>query len=182
MLFEPENSNITEFGKFKQFNHSNCFISSADEYLHKQLKEYDETKTIHFTSNGRFALHDIIIYYARQYGPVNCIVSSFNISVPAARKFIRAWDNGLFAQIQFILNIQKRSNFMNAIRLLDSKFNIVFTSIHAKVAVIYTKNKHITVINSGNLSSNQNIERGFVSFDKETFNFDYKWLNNILHQ
>lgn len=182
MLFQPDKKqNKSNTNKFTKGGTAGNFIGSAHDYLRKHLEQYgtDQTDTIHFTSNGRFALHDIIIYYAKQIELANIIVSSFNVSVPAARKIIRAYDYGLFSSFRFILNAQKRSNFINAIRLIDGKFMIKFTAVHAKVALIYNKTHNITVVTSGNLSSNNNIERGYIAFDKQTFDFDYAWMTGL---
>jgi hypothetical protein len=108
-------------------NHSAYFISSQNDYLSKYLKNYklsESNDVIHFTSNGRFALHDIIIYYADKLKQADVIVSSFNISTEASRKFIRAWDFGKFKSLRFILNKQKRSNFRKAINIIENKFII----------------------------------------------------------
>jgi len=183
MLFdsEKEPKERDTLNKFTN-NHSAYFISSQNDYLSKHLKHFDLSKTndvIHFTSNGRFALHDIIIFYADRLKQADVIVSSFNLSVEAARKFIRAWDFGKFKSLRFILNMQKRSNFIKALRMVDGKFPIKFMNIHAKVALIWNEDYHITVITSGNLSSNNNIERGMIFFDKQTFDFDFKRMDDV---
>ncbi len=182
MLFEikPKKkvSNLNHFVN----SHNAYFISSQNDYLHKKLKYTDlhnDNTAIHFTSNGRFGLHDIIIFYARKLKGANVIVSAFNISQDASRKFIRAWDFGLFNSLKFVLNSQKRANFKKALALIEGKFPIKFIRVHAKVAVIWNDNYHITIISSGNLSTNQNQERGVIFFDKQTFDFDFKRLNNV---
>lgn len=183
MLFDKKDDKPKKdnFNKFIN-NHSAYFISSQNDYLSKQLKYYNLSKTndvIHFTSNGRFALHDIIIFYADRLKQADVIVSSFNLSVEAARKFIRAWDFGKFKSLRFILNMQKRSNFIKALRMIDGKFPVKFMNIHAKVALIWNEEYNITVITSGNLSSNNNIERGMIFFDKQTFDFDFKRMDDV---
>ncbi len=163
-------------------NHKAIYISSQDEYLHKKLKNTDlsnNNDAIHFKSDGRFGLHDLIIFYAHRIEKANCIVSSFNISSEAARKFIRVSDLGFFYSLKFILNIQKRHNFKKALNILNRRFPIHFMRIHAKVAVIWNGKYNITIITSGNLSSNQNEERGIIFFDKKTFDFDYKKMNDV---
>jgi len=164
-------------------NHPAAFISSQDDYLSKQLRGIDFTdkdKTWHFTSNGRFALHDILIHIAARMEAMECIGTSFNLSVIAAKLFIRAWDTGLFKSLSFILNAQKRHNFDDAVKLIEGKFPMVFTSIHAKVGLLWNENTFITVVTSGNLSNNNNIERGFISTSKDVFYFDKMWIDGLL--
>jgi len=185
MLFNSthENQETKLLHSLKECNSDSGFISSADDYLSKYVREInlaDADKTFHFTSNGRFALHDIIINFAARLPQTNCIVCSFNMSVIAAKCFIRAWDKGMFKSLAFILNAQKRHNFDDAVKLLEGKFTMKFVSIHAKVALLWTENEYITIVTSGNLSNNNNIERGFISTSKEIFDFDKAWIDGII--
>ncbi len=148
----------------------------------KHLRKIDlneKNKNYHFTSNGRFALHDIVIFCANKIGNANAYVTSFNISVIASNSFIRAWDKGIFKSLSFVLNAQKKHNFKNAIDLIEGKFPIKYASIHAKVALVWNEKQFITIITSGNLSNNNNYERGIISTSKSVFNFDKKWIGDL---
>lgn len=183
MLFDIHKPR-TDTNPLFESNHPAEFISSQDDYLSKYLKGVDWTakgKMYHFTSNGRFALHDLIIYLAKQLKGVDCTVTSFNLSKKAANAFVRAWDNRMFTGLRFILNAQKKSNFADAVRILEGKFQMAFTAIHAKAALITNGEQYITIVTTGNLSSNNNIERGFISTDKKIYDFDYNWTNNIFN-
>ena len=158
---------------------SNIYISSQDKYLGNALKNCDFSKDIHYTSNGRFSFTDLIIHQAKRLGSANIICSSFNISTIAARKLLRAQDCGLFLSMRIILNKNKRSNFKEACNMIEGSFDVRYTNIHAKVAVLWNPNRFLTIVTSGNLSSNNNIERGVISFSKENFDFDRNWLNII---
>jgi len=162
-------------------NHPATFISSQDDYLNRYLKgiEWEENKMWHFTSNGRYALHDLVIYLANKMASPNCIVTSFNLSVLAAKALLRAWDKRTFNSLELVLNAQKKHNFKNSVLLLDGKIPMTFTRIHAKVALIWNGEKYFTIITSGNLSSNNNIERGIISTCREIFEFDKKWIDAI---
>ncbi len=183
MLFEindieKEIENI----QFSKINHSANFISSQNDYLSKHLRNIDfneKNKNYHFTSNGRFALHDIVIHIANGITDANSIITSFNISVIAAKSLIRAWDKGIFTSLSFVLNAQKKHNFKEAIKLIDGKFPIAFTAIHAKVALIWNKKQFITIITSGNLSNNNNYERGIISTSRKVFEFDKNWIDEL---
>jgi len=184
MLFDLDNpeSQIST-NHFSEINHPARFISSQDDYLSKHLRKinFDEkNKNYHFTSNGRFALHDIVIFCANKIGGANAYITSFNISVIAAKSLVRAWDKGIFKYLAFVLNAQKKHNFKEAINLIEGKFPIKFTAIHAKVALIWNDKQFITVITSGNLSNNNNYERGVISTSKSVFNFDKKWIGDLL--
>lgn len=186
MLINPnQQTEKTPDSKIQTINTQNSqFISSADDYLSKHLRstELPDTGALHFTSNGRYALHDIIVYYANYYGPVHTIISSFNISVVAARKFIDAQDKGMFHSLAFILNASKKSNFMKAIRIIEPKFDVKFRNVHAKIALLWNDNIKIGILSTGNLSQNNNKERGIIYTDPTVFYFDYEFLKNLQNE
>lgn len=183
MLFDTQKETRSAFQEsFFSTDHPANFISSQDDYLSKHLRGIDWTiqdKNYHFTSNGRFALHDILIHIAARMETPECIVTSFNLSEIAAKLFIRAWDKSIFKSLAFVLNAQKKSNFADAVKLIEGKFPIVFSSIHAKVGLLWNEKQFITVITSGNLSSNQNTERGMISTAKDIFEFDKTWIDGM---
>ena len=169
---------------FNQINVPADFISSQDEYLSKQLRKInlrDENKTYHFTSNGRFALHDIVIFCAYQIGNARAVITSFNISDLAAKALVRAWDKRIFTELKFVLNTRKKHAFKSALSLIEGKFTVAFSLIHAKVALIWNDKHHITVVTSGNLSNNNNYERGFISTNKQIFDFDKEWIDKLFN-
>jgi len=186
MLFETSRNVSPDSDiSFQSLDHPASFISSQDDYLSKHLRVIDwkeKEKFYHFTSNGRFALHDILIRIAARTEQANCIVTSFNLSEIAAKLFIRAYDKGIFKSLSFVLNAQKKSNFADALKLIEGKFPIVFTAIHAKVGLIWNDYRHVDIITTGNLSNNNNIERGMITTCKEVFDFDKNWIDGLFNR
>jgi len=163
-------------------NGDNLYINSQNEYLHKYFKDIDfdtiENKTIHFSNNGRFALHDIIYFMLKIAGPSNLIVSSFNMNEISARTLIRAIDSSLVKSLKIILNSQKKHISKRAAGILKNFGEVKYTNIHAKVACISNENYNIVISTSSNLSRNENHEVGFIANDKETFNFYLNFVEN----
>jgi len=157
------------------------FVSSHHDYLSKHLRNIDMSNpgAWHFTSNGRFALHDIIVFVANRIGLCDVTISSFNISQEAARLFVRAYDKHLFSSLEFYLNASKKANFIKAIRIIENKFPINFINIHAKIALLSNEKHKIVILTSGNLSNNNNIERGVIFHNEQIYNYDREWLTNI---
>lgn len=182
MLFDITKKKKNELNHISQNCNSVRYVSSQDEYLKKNLPKYERNSTcIHYTSNGRFALDDLVIHYARAISPAHVIISSFNISLTAARKLIRAHDCGILASSAFILNSQKAYSFRAGVNMLNGRFPLTLTRIHAKVAILNNGDDYITIVTSGNLSSNNNIERGTIHFDRDTYKFDYTWMIQLLN-
>ena len=171
MLFdinkEKKKKKGTNISKFSEIESENVYLDSSNKYLSKKLKEFDRSKSIHFTSNGRFSLDDMIIYFARNMNNPDCLISSFNISKEAARNLLNAKNKHYINSLRLLLNGRKQQQFKDAVDILKHFAKIKFIAIHAKVALIYTNKEFVTIITSGNLSSNNNIERGCIFFDKE---------------
>jgi hypothetical protein len=187
MFFTNENG-PTEYGWFMNKHQVRDFISSQNDYLSKYLK-FDLPKkgaplhpAYHFTGSSRFALHDLAIYWASKIGPVHALISSFNISVDAARQFMVAYSHGKFFSLKFLLNAQKKNNFRRALTVIGDKFPIKLMNIHAKIALLWNDDYHIDILYSGNCSNNQNKERGVIFTDRETFEFDYGYLTSLYKQ
>lgn len=182
MLFDKARETNNQSSTLELMNHPASFISSQDDYLSKYLKGIDWTEAnmnYHFTSNGRFALHDMLIHIASKMDGAGCTVTSFNLSELAAKMFIRAYDKGIFKSLRFALNAQKKSNFADAVKLLEGKFEMIFTNIHAKVGLLWNEKQFITIITTGNLSSNNNIERGIISTAPNIFEYDKNWTDEL---
>ncbi len=163
----------------------NIFISSHDQYLSKKLKDIDFSKpdiNFHFTSNGEFGLHDIIIHIANKIGKCDVIITSFNISEKAAKKLIRAWDNEIFKSLKFALNGVKSASSKKGLNLIKDKFEIAYVQIHAKVALLSTEKNKIVIITTGNLSNNHNYERGIITTDPKIYDFDSKWISELFNR
>jgi len=164
-----------------EHNANHAFISSQNDYLSKYLSNINlnDHRIYHFTSNGRFAMHDIAIYLANQIERPDVVFTSFNISKDAARQLLRAYDRGIFNSMKFVLNAQKKSNFKAALAMIEGKFDIQFTKIHAKCALLSTQSHKVSIITSGNLSSNNNIERGFITTNHDVYEFDRRWTEPL---
>ena len=51
-------------------------------------------------------------------------------------------------------------------------------ALHAKVALVYNEDWHITLIGSQNATRNPKLERGIIHTDVNIFNFDKKILEH----
>jgi len=165
MLIKKKNNTTYDNIITQQTLPNNQYLGNAHEYLHKFLKDitFKQNSYHHFVSNGKFALHDLIFFIAKKIGLCSVITTSFNISKDAARLFIKANDMHLFKSLTIFLNASKKANFASAIKIVEQKFPVIFTNIHAKIALIENENHKIVILTTGNLSTNNNIERGFIA-------------------
>lgn len=167
-----------ENGKLPKFD----YISSQHDYLSKYLKDF-ENKTTLFSSNGKWAMHHLIAFILKKHTePAHVMLSTFSLSTEAAHFLINYADSYLIKSLKLIFDTKTKSNNAKAIKLIQNKFEIYYTNIHAKVTLIHNDNHNITIIGSGNLTANPRIETGVIFTDKETFNFNLNWLNESIKQ
>ncbi len=124
-----------------------------------------------YSTDGRYALHHIIRDVAKQLGVCNLIVTSHSLSMKAALKLNWMMEQRFFDNAQIILNNKQRRLYARAINVLHEDFTIVFKSVHTKMAFLWNKEKHITILHTGNLSENNNIETGQIIENEKTFRF-----------
>ena len=156
----------------------NKFISAADDYLNKHLKQVLINKSLHYSSNGKFGVHELIAWTLRQTGTANLLVSSFSISTDAVRLMILLKKKSLINQAVFIFDTKTKSNNAKSIKILIEHFPVHFINIHAKIFLIYNENIKIAHTGSGNLTNNPRIETGIFFPQKEIFDFYFKLLND----
>jgi hypothetical protein len=165
--------------------HNSLFVDFEQNSLYQYLKAFNFPKkhetpiALHFRTNGKYSLHNIAIQIANKIGPCECIISTFNISEMGARFLLTAHEKGSFSNIEIIANIAKRHNFIKACKMLEKKIPITYHNIHAKIAVLWNDNYHISLVHSGNMSKNHNFERGTIFTDALTFDYDYQFLRSL---
>lgn len=153
-------------------------LKTCKDLFHK----HDLKKDIHFWNQSHFSLHDLIIYFANRKGPVHLIASSFNLSERAAKNLLQAQQKGAFHTVKLVLNKQKSWSFSDAAKLLENYASIKYYKNHSKVACLWNDTFYCSIVYTGNLSNNKNLERGFISFKKDIFKYDYNRLSEIFNQ
>lgn len=141
--------------------------------LYKERKNLRISKDlIHaYSTDGRYALHHLIRDVARQIGPCHLLVTSHSLSVKAALKLNWMMDERYFDSAQIVVNNKQRRLYKRALNLLHDDFVVVYQSVHAKMAFLWNKKAHITILHTGNLSENNNIETGLILDNEKTFDF-----------
>jgi len=188
MLFQLPNKNQKESEPLSHMLKAGEVITSQDEYLSRLIDSWEIPRidapahpAFHFWTTSRFALHDLVIRLLVITGPANVIISSYSFSAAAANLISKCADKHYFISLKLVLNINRATSLQmqRAIHSLPPGIAIAYANIHAKSAVIWNENYHLSVIFTANASNSNTIERGIVSTDLETFRFDYNELTRI---
>ena len=177
MLINPTDKGNSKSNSYTSPTTSNKY--AADGRMIRNMPEIKQGETIHFATDGSFALHDLIVHLIKQTGPAHLKVVSYSISTEAARILLNYFENGWFYSLTFLLDDRAKNANREAVNILKEHFEIHFNKVHAKCALIRNDNWTISAIGSANLTDNPRTERGAIFTDIETYNFDNTWINEL---
>lgn len=134
----------------------------------------------HFYSDGAFNLIQLIAYILKQTGPAHVFLTTYSIAEDSINVLKRKIEHGDILSARFIIDNRVRSMSPKNFDLLAGSFTGCYRcrALHAKVALIYNDDWHVTLIGSQNATRNPKLERGIIHTDIEIFNFDKSILEN----
>ena len=158
------------------------FVAEIDKSLTKAIGQLQNGKTTHFYSWGNFNLVRLIIYILKQTGPAHAFMTSYSFSQKSIEQLKNRMDKNELLSFRVIIDNRVKSMSPLPFQMLKSCFDYRCTSIHAKIALIWNENWHISIITSQNATDNPKLERGTIFTDAAVFNFDLNTLENEFHR
>ena len=130
----------------------------------------------HFYSDGAFNLVQLVTYILKQTGPAHIFLTTYSIAEDSINVLKRKVEQGEILSARFIVDNRVRSMSAKNFDLLAGSFAGCYRcrALHAKVALVYNEDWHITLIGSQNARRNPKLERGIIRTDVNIFNFDKK--------
>lgn len=134
----------------------------------------------HFYSDGAFNLVQLVTYILKQTGPAHVFLTTYSIAEDSINVLKRKVEHGEILSARFIVDNRVRSMSAKNFDLLAGSFAGCYRcrALHAKVALVYNEDWHITLIGSQNATRNPKLERGIIHTDVNIFNFDKKILEH----
>lgn len=134
----------------------------------------------HFYSNGAFNLVQLVLYVLKQTGPAGVFLSTYSIAEESVARLRREFDRGNITDIRFLIDNRVRTISPKPFDALVGTFPGRYRccALHAKVALIYNSEWHISVVGSQNATHNPKLERGIIHTEPEVFVFDYNVLRD----
>jgi hypothetical protein len=148
----------------------NKYISSTNDFLHKHIGEIKQGYTYHATSNGKWAVYNLIGYILKQIGTSDIIKTTYAISQEAVIYYNRIYKRGLINKMIYVIDSSARHRNRKAIELMNN-FIIKYSNVHAKLCLITNNEFFITLKGSGNDTSGNRIEDFTIFTDKSVFDF-----------
>ena len=158
------------------------FVAEIDKSLTKAIGQLQNGKTTHYYSWGNFNLVRLIMYILKQTGPAHAFMTSYSFSQKSIEQLKNRMDKNELLSFRVIIDNRVKSMSPLPFQMLKSCFDYRCTSIHAKIALIWNENWHISIITSQNATDNPKLERGTIFTDAAVFNFDLNTLENEFHR
>jgi hypothetical protein len=158
------------------------FVAEIDKSLTKAIGQLQNGKTTHFYSWGNFNLVRLIMYILKQTGPAHAFMTSYSFSQKSIEQLKNRLDKKELLSFRVIIDNRVKSMSPLPFQMLKSCFDYRCTSIHAKIALIWNENWHISIVTSQNATDNPKLERGTIFTDATVFNFDLNTLENEFHR
>jgi hypothetical protein len=154
------------------------FADDKSKALIKSIGQLQNGRTTHYYSYGNFNLVRLLIHLLKQTGPANIFMTSYSFSQASIEQLLNYRQKGLITSFRVIVDNRVKTMSPIPFQMLSTAFDYRCTSIHAKVALIWNDNWHISVVTSQNATDNPKMERGTIFTNIETFNFDKNALEN----
>lgn len=140
--------------------------------------------TKHFYTRGAFDLVDLVVFVLKQTGPAHVFVSSYGIASDTIHTMKKCIDTGKMLSIRFLLDNRVRSispkPFDTLVRTFPGDYKL--NSIHAKCALVWNNDWHISIVGSQNATHNPKLERDTIYTDARVWEFDLQNLERAFSE
>jgi hypothetical protein len=148
---------------------SGNFIYFADKELARDIGRLEKDATIAWWSEGRWSMHDLLMWILQQTGKADICISTFSISEAAIRSFFYAKETEQMGRLDCLfdhtISRHKLALLMFADNTADS---IRLTNNHSKIMLVGNDQWKVTVVASANMTPNPRKEAGVI-FTQEHF-------------
>lgn len=134
----------------------------------------------HFYSNASFNLVQLVLFLLKQTEPAHVFISSYSIAEDSLATLKKLQDKVEIWDIAFLIDNRVRTISPKPFDYLVTAFPDRYRccALHAKVALIWNDNWHLSVVGSQNATHNPKLERGIIHTSQEIFFFYFKTLTN----
>ncbi|MCX6231125.1 MAG: hypothetical protein NTZ33_06235 [Bacteroidetes bacterium] len=153
-------------------------IADKEISLTKAIGRLEQGVNTHYYSYGNFNLVRLIVYLLKQLGPSHVFLSSYSFSTKSIHQINHLLDKKQILSFKVLLDNRVRSISPKPFQMIATSFDYRCIAVHAKIALIYNDNWHLSIVTSQNATDNPKLERGIIFTDQAIFDFDYKILSD----
>lgn len=168
---------------YKFLSHSEKCNKYINEDIRAQIEfqsgKIEMGSSIHFSTDGGWHLHDLIVFCLKYSGPSDLYLVSYAVKEYQATIISKMKIDGLINNLYALLDYRVQVHDPSALQLIES----VATSTgairtHAKLTVIKNKDWGIVITGSANLTSNTSNDVGVITCSHEVADYRIDWIKN----
>lgn len=162
-------------------NFSSDFVMANDLDISDIITHVINGKDVHFVTNGKWSLHDLVSEIVKLYAPLKLTFCTFSITEFPGRLLAQWIAEGTIEEMNVLLDVRAKANYPNVLQLIQniaSSFKLV--PVHAKSTVLVHNDISITIIGSANWTQNPRYEIGYITSNKEYAFFQESWIKNVI--
>jgi hypothetical protein len=139
-------------------------------------------RIVEWVSNGDWSQHELLLALLELTGPATVYISSYAFSERPARIIADLVNDGIIKSLYCLIDSRVDTRSASALTLVQNcatKCKLVDT--HAKVTVIITEGRQISVIGSANYTTNHRYEAGMIIEREDSALFHQQWIMEALN-
>jgi hypothetical protein len=119
---------------------------------------------LHFISDGHWSMYDLLLHAVESCDtPSDVYITTYSMTELSARVIAKLKDSGKIKTLHLLMDYKSKMRYPQVDQLIRNvATSIGLTHLHAKVLVVMSGTKSITVIGSANWTHNPRVETGVI--------------------
>lgn len=152
-------------------------IGKEHEKVNQVIGLIKKNYVLSYVTAGEWSTHNLINHIIEQIGESEIVIVSWSVSNPALDYMLNIIGKGKIKSLKMLLDWRVKIRCTNLKACLKmNNIEVRFLNCHAKMLMVKNDDFNITVFSSANLTNNPRLESGVLIEDKETYNFNIKWI------
>lgn len=136
-----------------------------------------------FYTNGAWSMYELLVMLCEHEGGAIVYISSYAMSETSARVLAKLKEVGTIEQLYILIDNRVDTRSPGSLQLLQQVADqIVLTSCHAKLTLIFQKEANTLILGSANYSENKRLETGMATRNAAAIEFYRKLFHEQLNQ
>jgi hypothetical protein len=148
-----------------------------------QLGDLRDGESIHYMTEGRWNLHDLLVYCIRQTGPADVYICMYAIKEYQAGLIGTMKKQQSIRQVHALLDYRSGVQHADALQILKvNTDSLGMIRTHAKLIVIRNEKWGVVLTGSANLTANTRCDAGVITCDKTIADYRIEYIKRKINE